>query len=80
MTILFCVETGKKTKIKLNSNEPYMNDEIIDSAANRLLRREYDHKYDFVCIRQDSMKSEIYHAAGDLTEHTGEHRTFRLVK
>ena len=48
-------------------------------AANALLRREPEYKHDFVCISADKMRSEICHAAGDLTEHTGEYRTFKLV-
>lgn len=76
---LVCIESGKKTKINLVADEPWTNDETLSSAANTLLRREAEHKYDFVCISADKMRSEIFHAAGDLTEHTGEYRRFKLI-
>ena len=76
---LVCIESGKKTKINLTTDEPWTNDEILDANANALLRREHGYKHDFVCISADKMRSEICHAAGDLIEHTGEYRTFKLV-
>lgn len=75
---LVCVETGKKTKINLTTNEPWTNDEILDAAANQLLRREPEYKHDFVTINADKMRSEICHALTDLTEHTGEYLTFKI--
>ena len=76
---LVCIESGKKTKINLTTDEPWTNDDILDSAANILLKREPEYKHDFVCISADKMRSEICHAAGDMTEHTGEYRSFKLV-
>jgi hypothetical protein len=75
---LLCVETGKKTSIIL-TGEPWENDDTLDAAANRLLKREPEHKYDHVCITRNKMRSEICHSLTDLTEHTGEYRTFELV-
>ena len=76
---LVCIETGRKTKITLTNDEPWTNEETMDQAANVLLKRETEHRHDFVTIRSDKMRSEICHVAGDLTEHTGEYRTFKLV-
>lgn len=72
---LKCIETGKTTKIALN-NKPWENDIILDYAANRLLKREKEHAYDFVCISTDNLRSEICHALTNLTEHSGTYRTF----
>ena len=79
-TIMVCIETDKKTKIALTKNEPWTNDNILSTSANGLLKREPEHKYDYVTIRADKMRSEIYHAVGDLAEHTGEYRTFKIVR
>ena len=76
---LMCVETGYKTEIKLTQDEPWENDDILDAAANNLLKREPEHKYDFVCIDSRRMRSEICHALTDLTEHTGEYRSFKII-
>ena len=77
---LICIETGKQTSLILNDAAPWENDEIIDSAANRLIKRESEHKHDFVCVSADKLRSEICHALTDLTEHTGEYRSFRIEK
>jgi len=76
---LMCMETGYKTRIELTLDERWKNDEILDTAANRLLRREPEHKYDFVSIDTREMRSEICHALTDLTEHTGEYRSFKII-
>jgi len=77
---LKCMETGRITEIILTTDKPWENDEILDAAANKLLKREPDHKHDFVCISADKMRSEICHALTDLTEHTGEYRTFKIIQ
>lgn len=80
MKTLQCIETGRKTKIKLTTREPWTNDEILDNAAaNRLIHREPEHKHDFVTISADKMRSEIFHALNGLTEHTGEYRSFKII-
>ena len=79
MTRLMCIETGYKTRIELTRDEPWEDDEILNTAANRLLKREPEHKYDFVCIDARKMRSEICHALAGLTEHTGEYRSFKIV-
>jgi len=76
---LECIETGRKIKITL-TGEPWENDEILDNAANMLLKRDPEYKHDFVCISADKMRSEIMHALTDLTEHTGEYRSFKITK
>lgn len=76
--LLVCIETGKKTALSL-TDAPWNNDDILDAAANRMLRREPEHRHDFVCIDAQKMRSEICHGLGNLTEHTGEYRTFRLI-
>ena len=78
MKHLICIETERKTQLKL-TDEPWTNDEIINTAANRLLRREPQHKYDFVAIRSGKLRAEICHALTDLTEHTGKYVTFRII-
>ena len=75
---LVCNETGRYTEIRL-SDKSWENDDILDHSANVLLKREPEHKDDFVCIREGKMRSEICHALTDLTEHTGEYRSFRYV-
>lgn len=75
---LVCIETGKKTKINLTTNESWINDEILNNAAERLLRREPEYKHAHICISADKMRAEIWYSAGDLTEHTGEYRTFKI--
>ena len=76
---LVCLETNKRTRINLENVPDYETDDVLDNAANRLLKREPEHKYDFVCITRDNLQSEICHALGDLTEHTGEYRSFEVV-
>ena len=75
MKTIKCIESGRTTKITLTGNE-WDDDDTLDSAANKLLKRETEHKHDFVCISTDKMESEICHALTGLTEHTGEYRTF----
>jgi len=75
---LTCIETGKYTRIKL-TGEPWENENTLDAAANVLLRREPEHKYDFICISSDNLRGEICHALAGLTEHTGEYRSYKLV-
>jgi len=76
---LTCIETGKYTRIKLTPGEPWENENILDAAANRLLSREPDHPYDFICLDHVDLRGEICHALTGLTEHTGEYRSFKLV-
>lgn len=76
---LVCIETGKKTKINLTADEPWTNDEILDAAAEKLLHREPEYKHAHICISADKMRAEIWYSAGDLTEHTSEYRTFKLI-
>jgi hypothetical protein len=79
-TRITCVETGKYTDVNLSTNEPWANDDTIDHAANMLLRREAEYNHDFVCISIEKLRSEICHALTNLTEHTGEYRTFEIKK
>lgn len=78
MKKLICVETDKYTKFNDNV-EDYEIDDVIDAAANRLIRREPEFdKDDFVCVRSDKLRSEICRHCGDMTEHSGEYRTFKI--
>ena len=88
---LVCIESHKKTSLDLmDSNDDFRgdvnarqwnNDDIVNAAANRLLKRESEHKHDFVVVKisHNRMSSEIYHSCGDMCEHTGEYRTFRII-
>jgi hypothetical protein len=78
MKTLKCVETGKKTKYN-NEVKPWDRDDVLSAAACRLVRREREHKYDYVTISREHMSSEIYHALNGLTEHTGEYRHFEIL-
>lgn len=81
MKTLICIETGKKTKFNENV-EPWELDDILDNCANILLRRESDHSpgsNDFVSIRANKLRSEIFHGLNGLTEHLGEFRTFKII-
>lgn len=77
-TRLICMETGKKTGINISNTTPYEIDEIIDTAANRLLRREPDFRDCFVSVRAENMRAKICRGAGELTEFYNEYRTFRI--
>ena len=78
MKTLMCIETGKKTKYN-NEAKPWDRDDILSDAATRLVKREVDHKHDYVTIKRECMESEIYHALYEMTEHTGEWRTFKII-
>lgn len=78
MKKLICVQTGKKTLID-EMVPDYELDDVLDTAANRLLKRESDHKHDFICVSQNIMSAEICHSLTELTEHTGRYRTFKIV-
>ena len=60
--------------------EYFMGPITLVRAANMLLRREAEHNHDFVCISIEKLRSEICHALTNLTEHTGEYRTFEIKK
>lgn len=82
---LTCQNTGYKTIVRLIDSsrgieDEYANVEAINNAANRLLKREPDHKSDYVTvIYPDRMRSEICRALNDLTEHTGKYREYELT-
>ena len=80
MKTLVCIETGRKTAIDIDGRNEWEIDDLLDVAALRLLRREPEHKHDWVSIRADNLRSEICHSCGDLIEHTGEYRSFRIEK